>query len=574
MYRRAGRFLLLAAMLLVVAVIAPASVLASATSSSGTPTVVRYAGTNRFSTAVSISAHTFPANCACTVYVATAFNVPDALAGAAAAGTIKGPVLLAAPTGTLNYATRAEIQRLKPARIVMLGGESALSWGVRAQLLPLAPTVVRYSGSNRFSTAAAISAHTFPANCACTVYVATAFNFPDALAAAAAAGTIKGPVLLAAPTGTLNPATKAAIQRLKPAKIVMLGGEGALSWGVRAQLLPLAPIAVRYSGSNRFSTAAAISSHTFRANCACTVYIATAFNFPDALAGAAAAGTAPGPILLVSSKGRVDPSISAEIRRLAPNRIVVLGSTGVVSAEMAASVASLVPPPGGHPYSKNIFADGHTRWQDPDRTACTAAATLTMLNFVATTGSGGSGFGWAPTTSYTAQQNILAWERLHMTMVRSSAGSDPHGWRNALNFYGWASFADPAAMTYTDQSFDSYDAAAKAAVVALARYDKPVGILNRAGHHAQLINGYEVYGEDPVSSANFIILAVYLTDPLKSAAIQNARVTNEDFAYGTTSYRFQPYLETDSPYDDPYTDDAGASKNEWYGHWVIIAPVR
>ncbi|MGD0863189.1 MAG: choice-of-anchor D domain-containing protein, partial [Candidatus Limnocylindrales bacterium] len=58
-----------------------------------------------------------------------------------------------------------------------------------------APRLVRYSGADRFATAAAVSAHTFGSPCHCTAYIATAYNFPDALAGAAAAGTIKGPVL-------------------------------------------------------------------------------------------------------------------------------------------------------------------------------------------------------------------------------------------------------------------------------------------------------------------------------------------------------------------------------------------
>jgi putative cell wall-binding protein len=68
-------------------------------------------------------------------------------------------------------------------------------------------------------------------------YVAYAFNFPDALAAAAAAGTIKGPVLLAASTLPLDPTTAAELARLKPAKIIVLGGSSLLSDAVEHALL-------------------------------------------------------------------------------------------------------------------------------------------------------------------------------------------------------------------------------------------------------------------------------------------------------------------------------------------------
>jgi hypothetical protein len=99
--------------------------------------------------------------------------------------------------------------------------------------------VVRYAGTSRFSTAAAVSAHTFSPGVA-VAYIAYAFNFPDALAGAAAAGTIKGPVLLANTTGPLDPSTIAELTRLKPVKIVVLGSAGVISDAVKNSLAPYA----------------------------------------------------------------------------------------------------------------------------------------------------------------------------------------------------------------------------------------------------------------------------------------------------------------------------------------------
>ena len=69
-------------------------------------------------------------------------------------------------------------------------------------------------------------------------YIANAYSFPDALAGAAAAGTIKGPVLLANSTGALNPATIAELTRLNPVNIVVLGGTGVISDAVLNSLKP------------------------------------------------------------------------------------------------------------------------------------------------------------------------------------------------------------------------------------------------------------------------------------------------------------------------------------------------
>ncbi|MEO8463224.1 MAG: cell wall-binding repeat-containing protein [Chloroflexota bacterium] len=85
------------------------------------------------------------------------------------------------------------------------------------------------------ATAAAISAQTFAPDTA-VAYIAYAYNFPDALAGAAAAGTVQGPVLLANSTGALDPATVAELTRLQPHKIIVLGGTGVISDSVRQAL--------------------------------------------------------------------------------------------------------------------------------------------------------------------------------------------------------------------------------------------------------------------------------------------------------------------------------------------------
>jgi putative cell wall-binding protein len=309
------------------------------------PSVVRYSGTGRFETAADISAHTYPANCYCMAYIAYAYNFPDALAGAAAAGYRPGPVLLVNTTGPINSATAAELTRLAPELIVILGSTKVISADVEAALASYSGNpVVRYSGTSRFETAADISAHTFLADCGCRAYIAYAYNFPDALAGAAAAGYHPGPVLLVSSTGAINSATAAELTRLKPYQIVVLGSTMVISSDVEIALDAYAPgHVIRLSGTSRFETAAAISANSFDADCGCVAYIAYAYNFPDALAGAAAAGTVKGPMLLVNTSGVINPATAAELTRLKPYRIIVLGSEGVISAEVFEALKAYAP---------------------------------------------------------------------------------------------------------------------------------------------------------------------------------------------------------------------------------------
>ncbi|WP_175525245.1 cell wall-binding repeat-containing protein [Microbacterium sp. cf046] len=206
-------------------------------------TVERYAGASRFETSAAISEKTFATGVP-VAYLANGFNFPDALSGAAAAGTLGGPVLLTS-ADALPEAVKAELTRLSPSKIIVLGGTSVVSEAVEDSLNPFSGTVERLAGTSRFETSAAISAATFPGDSPNVpiAYVANAFNFPDALSGAAAAGSLGGPVLLSAP-GALSPAVKAELERLNPARIVVLGGPDVVNNSVKNELGVLAETVV------------------------------------------------------------------------------------------------------------------------------------------------------------------------------------------------------------------------------------------------------------------------------------------------------------------------------------------
>ena len=220
------------------------------------------------------------------------------------------------------------------------------------------PEMTRLAGSDRYATAAAISAASFDPGVP-VAYVATGTTFPDALAAGAAAASHDGPVLLVAST-YVPPATATELARLRPAVIKVVGGASMVSAGVAETLRQYATggTVERIAGANRYGTAAHISADTFAQGVAVT-YVATGLTFPDALAGVAAAGTSDGPILLVKAD-EIPVETAAELTRLEPGRIVVLGSTGVVSDAVAADLAAFT-------------SGGVTRLAGPDRYATAVA---------------------------------------------------------------------------------------------------------------------------------------------------------------------------------------------------------
>ena len=166
--------------------------------------------------------------------MATGQNFPDALAGGPAAGVEGGPILLTDRT-VLPAATAAELARLSPGKIVVLGGVGAVSEAVASQLSSYTSgPVVRLAGADRYATAAAISAATFSPGVP-VAYVATGQNFPDALAGGSAAAAGGGPILLVSPT-SVPAATRAELTRLGPGRVVVLGGAAAVSDAVLVEL--------------------------------------------------------------------------------------------------------------------------------------------------------------------------------------------------------------------------------------------------------------------------------------------------------------------------------------------------
>ncbi|GLK17959.1 hypothetical protein GCM10017602_24410 [Herbiconiux flava] len=299
-----------------------------------TAPLARRSGDDRYATAAGVSASEFAPGVA-TVYIASGENFPDALSGSAVAGSRGVPVLLATKN-SIPTATGAELARLKAKQIVVLGGTAAVSESVEQALRSYGP-VTRIGGDDRFAVSAAISRENFSVNQP-VVYIASGENFPDALSGGAAAANIGSPVLLVN-RGAIPKPVADELTRLQPGRIVVLGGENAVAPAVETALQAISPT-TRIAGADRFEVSAAISRTTFTAG-ADVVYLASGTGFADALAGGPAATVNGAPMLLVRPDA-VPPAIAAEVKRLDPTRIVVLGGTQAVSAQLSTQIRELL----------------------------------------------------------------------------------------------------------------------------------------------------------------------------------------------------------------------------------------
>ncbi|HEV8054086.1 MAG TPA: cell wall-binding repeat-containing protein, partial [Candidatus Limnocylindrales bacterium] len=274
------------------------------------------------------------------VYIATGSSFPDALAGGPAARVGNGPLLLTA-SGSLPSATATELGRLKPGRIVILGGTGVVSGAVQTALRSYTVgAVTRVAGSDRYATAAAISSSAFAAG-ASVVYVATGSTFPDALAAGAAAARRKVPILLVG-SNALPGATASELSRLDPDEIIVMGGTSMVSNAVLQQLGGYAGTVRRIAGADRYATAVNLSASTFAANSVNTVYLAAGSSFPDGLSAGPVAGARGAPLLLVPS-GFLPDSVAVELKRLDPSQVIIVGGTAIVTETVRNQIRALWP---------------------------------------------------------------------------------------------------------------------------------------------------------------------------------------------------------------------------------------
>jgi putative cell wall-binding protein len=229
-----------------------------------------------------------------------------------------------------------------------------------------AATTARFAGQDRYGTAANISGVTF-GDGAEIVYIATGESFADSLAGGAAAAQENGPILLAS-VDELPETTRTELNRLVPDEVRVLGGTGAISEETFAAIedATTAETVIRIAGTNRYTTAVEVSQKTFEPGVA-AVFIVGGTGAADALSAGAAAASQGGPVLLVQ-QDTIPDTVAAELGRLDPGRITIVGGTGAVSAGVEAALAQ--------------YTDGNVgRLAGPDRFRTSAA--VSFAHFVA-----------------------------------------------------------------------------------------------------------------------------------------------------------------------------------------------
>ena len=314
--------------------------------------VVAVEGDTRYSTAVAASQKAFPDG-ADIVVLATGANWPDALGGSALAGAVNGPLLLTRPD-SLPDEVAAEITRLAPKRVYVLGGEVAVSEAVfdEAELLTEMDIATRLDGPTRYETAIEIADETkamLGGEYEGSAFVCTGENFPDALAASPIAAANGWPIYLVHPDGISDDviASMARMYGGNPSNHgYIIGGSDVVSDDIAA-VLNAAPFIgfTRFAGDDRYETAAVLAENAFdgMGMLFSRPALATGENFPDALAGGVLQGSDYS-VMLLTRNSSLSPATEDVLTQYRDHiyEIRFLGGDDVIVPDVRADVQALL----------------------------------------------------------------------------------------------------------------------------------------------------------------------------------------------------------------------------------------
>ncbi len=217
-------------------------------------------------------------------------------------------------------------------------------------LSPRSLDISRIEGQDRFDVGVSVSQALYPPGSVPpagvpVVYVASGYNFPDALTAGPAAALDDGVVLLVEPDA-IPAAVEEELSRLRPQRIVVAGGPASVTPAVFNQLgrfVQSASDVVRANGIDRYEASREVVRRAFSAKGSDIAIISTGANFPDALSAGPAAASKGAPVILVDgSASSIDEATSDLLTTLQVKFVYIAGGTGSVSPGIESSLRLLV----------------------------------------------------------------------------------------------------------------------------------------------------------------------------------------------------------------------------------------
>jgi stage II sporulation protein D len=310
--------------------------------------VTRISGADRYETSVAISKTTFGKTT--DVVLARSDSFSDAASASYLSGAIDQtphPILLTA-SDSLPDSVFNEIKRLGPSRVWLMGDRTAISKAVEDRIKSLGVSIVRVGGKDRYETARLLVTDArLPMGR--TAFLVNGGSPADAISAASLSAAAELP-LLYTEAATLHPQAKRAIEFGGFRRVVIVGGEQAVSAQVAAELAKVCPngrcvTVERVAGADRTETAVAmakwaIANINFSSS---HINVVRGDRSTDAATAAAHAAVERAPLLITRGPNDIGIGIKTWLGELGSSvtSIDVIGDQGAVSDSVVQQIVAL-----------------------------------------------------------------------------------------------------------------------------------------------------------------------------------------------------------------------------------------
>lgn len=301
------------------------------------PGTVRWTGPTRFQTSQEISRATWaPGVKECFLVSVQSMSMARMVAPVAA--QLGRPMLWVRP-GAIPAATREELGRLAPERVIVVGGEEQVSSQTYGRIEELVSGTVERLGEDDPPRTAARLLRAFPPRDSSTVYVAHPDNSGGTPVASLQAART-GRAVVVCDAGSPGDELAAALADVQPRRLALLGYEEEWPTDVIDRLRQATGAEVEFAAQGGPMARAASLWEDVEPGGRVIVSGASAFEMLTVTAASGHTGT---PVLLITS-GRLPDLVRARLERLAPSQIVLSGSMEALPADLRQSLGELVSP--------------------------------------------------------------------------------------------------------------------------------------------------------------------------------------------------------------------------------------
>lgn len=301
------------------------------------------AGSYRSTTSTAVSRHLYPNGFASnkdekTVILTTGYEFADALsAGPLTRVYGKAPILLT-ESSKLDYYVKNEIKRLKAEKVIIIGGEQAVSRSVENELESIGVEVVeRFGGDHRYQTNERILEKMKDVE---GYFVVSGTSFADALSVAPIAAAKNWGIVLT----EKDHIRQTVLNKIKGKPALIIGGDAVVSQNVENKVRSVANSVKRLGGSDRYRTLAQVLWHFEDDFVTNTMIVSTGKNFPDALASAPLAIDTNAPLILLDQTPMIKQEIQSFLLEFGYenniNHVLVVG--GTLSDDLVTKVSNKV----------------------------------------------------------------------------------------------------------------------------------------------------------------------------------------------------------------------------------------